>query len=306
MTGFGASAAEFRAGRIRIELRSVNHRYLKVGIGFSGGGFGGSAGTDSGPRWSGRISHQIEERIRQRLSRGSLAVNVVFEGNPTESDRLIDADRARQLHSELEALRAEIAPQDPAVSLEALLRVPAVLRGATETQKAVGDGEESAFASLVDAALDDLDSMQRLEGAHLQAELLGIGDCVEASLADIQAALPEVAVGNRERFRKRLDDILEGTGVQIEDSDLIREVALLAEKADVTEEVSRLRGHFEQFRALVTDGGKIGRKLDFLTQEMFREANTMAAKVSRHEITHRVVDIKADIDRLREQSQNIE
>lgn len=300
MTGFGAAAAQFRAGRIRLELRSVNHRYLKVAISFA------TTGSGEGPRWPGRVPHEIEDHIRRRLSRGSVAVTVVLEPDPSESGGLLDPERARRLYEEAEELRARVAPNSPPVSIESVLGSPVVYRVGTGGREAVAEDELEALAAVVDAALDDLDAMQKREGCHLQAELLAIAEQVDQALDRIQAALPEVAIGNRDRFRKRLVDLLAGTGTTIEDSDLVREVALLAEKADVTEEVSRLRGHFEQFRSLVRDGGKVGRKLDFLTQEMFRESNTMAAKVSRHEITQVVVDIKANIDRLREQSQNVE
>lgn len=300
MTGFGAASAQFRAGRIRLELRSVNHRYLKVAISFA------TTGSGEGPRWPGRVPHEIEDHIRRRLSRGSVAVTVVLEPDPSESGGVLDLERARRLYEEAEQLRARVAPDSPPVSIESVLGSPVVYRVGTAGREAVVEDELEGLESLVDAALDDLAAMQKREGSHLQAELLAIAEQVDGALDRIQGALPEVAVGNRDRFRKRLVDLLAGTGTTIEDSDLIREVALLAEKADVTEEVSRLRGHFEQFRSLVRDGGKIGRKLDFLTQEMFRESNTMAAKVSRHEITQVVVDIKANIDRLREQSQNVE
>jgi len=158
----------------------------------------------------------------------------------------------------------------------------------------------------VDDAVEALREMQAAEGAHLREELAQITSGLRAAMEAIEEVLPGLAVENRDRFRARVQELLRDLDVEIDSGELWRECAILAEKADVTEEVGRLRGHLDQFTKLVQEGGRIGRRLDFLTQEMFREANTMTAKLNRYEISERVVEAKAEIDRLREQVQNIE
>ncbi|MCA8962228.1 MAG: YicC family protein [Planctomycetes bacterium] len=291
MTGFGSAQASSARHRVQVEVRSVNHRYLKV-IAHLGESLG-------------QLQHRIDEQVRERFGRGSFAVTVKFE--PVGgAEELIDHDRVRALHRELIAVHQELTGTGelPELSVTDLLHVEGGIRS-TAGPVDVDDVGEPTEAALLEA-LDALESMQRREGDHLRSELRGILGALQERLDRIEAALPDLAVENRDRYRARLAEFLAGTGVDVSESDVLREVAILAEKADITEEVGRLRGHFDQYREAIEAGGRVGRKLDFITQEMFREANTMVAKVNRYDVAREVVEVKADIDRLREQTQNIE
>ena len=129
---------------------------------------------------------------------------------------------------------------------------------------------------------------------------------MEKALGEIEAALPEAMEWLRDRYHNRIQQLVGSAGGELDDQDLVREIGVLAEKSDITEELSRLRGHVDEYRKVVGEGGRVGRRLDFLTQEMFREANTMTSKLPRHDLAHTVVGIKVDVDRLREQTQNVE
>ncbi len=155
-------------------------------------------------------------------------------------------------------------------------------------------------------ALESLTEMQAREGEFLRKELVGLVEDARRILHELAEKTPEAARENRQRYCQRLQEALAGTGVKIEEADLVREIAIQVEKADVTEEMGRARSHLEQFSELIESGGRVGRKLDFLTQEMFREANTMAAKVNHSHLARMVMDLKVTVDRLREQTQNIE
>ncbi len=293
MTGFGSGSGESEAYRVRVEVRSVNHRYLKI--------------TAHVPDSLPRLQHRVEELIRGRFGRGSFNVTLKIETLGGRADSLIDRDRVRTLHRELSEVHRELTGSDdaPDVSITELLAVEGVLRSSQHSEPDLDQMLKVAEGAL-DEALGALTEMQDREGGHLRDEMRSIVDSIAGRLDTIDAALPAAAEENKERYRARLKDFLVGTGVEPAESDVLREVAFLAEKADITEEIGRLRGHFDQYWHGLKTGGRIGRKLDFLTQEMFREANTMAAKVNQFEVARDVLEVKADIDRLREQTQNIE
>lgn len=290
MTGFGSGGREQGAVRVQVELRSVNHRYLKI-----------QAHVPDELAWS---QPRIEQRIRQKVERGSISLSLDVEVSAGAMGPSVDGARLERLWREVSEIRDRIAPDEP-VRLTDLLPLPGVV--------AVDDpisGHHEQLLPVIEGAVDDavasLRAMQAREGDHLRKELGRIVADLGTALTAIEEKLPAIAVENRDRYRARVQELLEGLDVEIEAGELWREAALLAERADVTEEVGRLRGHLEQFARLLGGGGRVGRKLDFLTQEMFREANTMAAKVARADVSEQVVDAKAEVDRLREQIQNIE
>ena len=289
MTGFGSGVREVNGFHITAEISSVNHRYLRV-----------SSHLPEELAWAQR---RVEARVRDAFVRGSLNVVLNLESSrPADFD--IDAEFLKRLYRRVDEVRAEIVP-DEEIRLRDLLMLEGVvqLHGSTEVR-----AEEvlPVLEQVVDEAVKGLREMQQREGSHLHDELQELLGELDRGLEAVSELLPGVAQGNRERYLARIREFLSGTGVEVESSDLLREVAVLAEKADITEELGRLRGHLEQFRETLTEGNRVGRKLDFLTQEMFREANTMAAKANHHAVARQVVEMKAGIDRLREQTQNIE
>ncbi|MFQ5653969.1 MAG: YicC family protein, partial [Planctomycetota bacterium] len=248
----------------------------------------------------------LEQRVRARLERGSISLALSLEAGDKEPlpDLDLDVDLLRKLYRDLQSLRAEIAPEETLrladlLGLEGVIRLPGEARCSAERLL-------HAVEAATDEALDGLQSMQEREGDHLAGELGELLRDLEARVAEIEGGLPAALAETRDRYRARIEEFLDGSGVAAEPSALVREIAILAEKADITEELSRLKGHIGQYREVVDGGGRVGRKLDFLTQEMFRESSTMAAKVSQYELARMVVEIKAVVDRLREQSQNIE
>jgi uncharacterized protein (TIGR00255 family) len=290
MTGFGSGRRESAAVRVQIELRSVNHRYLKI-----------AAHVPDELAWT---QHPIEQRIRTLVERGSLSLSLEVETIEEGTGPILDGARLERLWREVRAVRDRIAPEER-VSFSDLLALPGVVSVADPIA-----GHHDAVLPVIEGAVDDaleaLRAMQAREGDHLRVELGAIAVDLETWLAEIAQALPAAAAQNRDRYRARVIELLAGLEVEVDAGDLWREAALLAERADVTEELGRLRGHLVQFRRLLEEGGRVGRRLDFLTQEMFREANTMASKLNRSELSQKVVDAKAEIDRLREQTQNIE
>ena len=297
MTGFGSAAGEADGVRVTAEIKSVNHRYLKLSTNLS---------DELG--WAQGL---VESRLRGAVSRGAMSVHVSLGDTAAEGGYQIDGALLSSLYRQVEGVRRELEaagecpPGTDAVRCEALLSLPGVILrpedrsfDSPEVRKLV----EQTF----DEAVGQLLEMQAREGAHLRDVLSEIIDAVDERLRFLAKQLPDAVQKNRDRYLARIRDFIDASGVDVSHADVVREVAILTEKADVAEEVSRLEGHLAQFRETLAAGGRMGRKLDFLTQEMFRESNTMAAKVNDVELAHVIVDVKADVDRLREQIQNLE
>jgi uncharacterized protein (TIGR00255 family) len=193
---------------------------------------------------------------------------------------------------------------EPARSVESLLSLPGVIDapedGATETEHLA-----KPLLTLIDEAILQLVEMRESEGNALTVDLNRNSKAMAAVLTKIEGRMPEVVKAHQESLEKRVNDLLEGR-VAVNSQDIAREVAVLADRLDVSEEVARLRSHLDQFDTFLERGGDIGRKLDFLVQEIHREINTIGSKCSDAQVAHWVVDAKTYAERLREQVQNVE
>ena len=254
------------------------------------------------PRDLDSLVPQLEPVVRQRVRRGRVDVSVVvgFSSDAVQTPS-IDAGRARgywQAYTELGALMDR--PVD--VPLAVLAQCPGVLR-APEAKLDLAE-DVGILSGALEEAIDLLVTMRKDEGRQLSSMLeRHLGEV--ASLRDRIVQLIPQAVGERQaKLHKRIDELL-GDRV-VDESRMAQEMALLAERADVTEEVERLASHIVQFRRLLADEDAVGRKMDFLIQEMNREANTVGSKCSHAAVAHLVVDLKAELERLREQVQNVE
>ena len=249
------------------------------------------------------LEPRIREKVLGALRRGRINVSVVLEnaGAP-EQQSIIDKDAAKHALLELRALRDELSlPEE--ISLELVLRSPGVLKISLE---AAPEAEElwPAVESALTQALDRLCLMRRKEGAHLVADLLKRVRLLENAAKAIRLRLPAV----KKQRRQQLKEKLEGLGVSVAASDpaVARELALMAERSDITEELTRLESHFAQCREALAGTEPAGRTLDYLAQEIFREINTLGNKAGDAAISRRVVQSKAELDRIREQVANLE
>lgn len=287
MTGFGSGEIESEDLRIKVELRSVNHRYLKTSYHLS-------------DRFS-SLQGKVDMRLREQIGRGAIHLSVFVEDLIEDSEGL-DVDLIKSRYAQICKLRDELAPSQE-------VRLTDVVAMNQDNADQAGSSNEKAddqLLEVIDLAVADLREMQKNEGDRLQEEFLRLLLQMEKALEEIEAALPEAMEWLRDRYHNRIQQLVGSAGGDLDDQDLVREIGVLAEKSDITEELSRLRGHVDEYRKVVGEGGRVGRRLDFLTQEMFREANTMTSKLPRHDLAHTVVGIKVDVDRLREQTQNVE
>lgn len=292
MTGYGAAESELADGRVlRAEVRTVNHRHLSTSVRLPRG-------------WEG-LERSVMERVRARLSRGSVSLSVRCESTGGDDDGVpaLDVERAGRYVDLLVEAGLELNLKAD-FGLEALARLPGVLR--MEGPPAA-EPDEEALSACVEGALGEVVAMREAEGRRLEVELrAGLGRIL-GEVGAIEAAAPARLVRERDRLRERVAALAEG--VEVDEERLAREIAYLAERWDIAEETVRLRSHvalFEEGLGGGGDGSKVGKRLGFVVQEMYREANTVGSKANDAAISASAIAIKEELERIREQLENVE
>jgi uncharacterized protein (TIGR00255 family) len=289
MTGFGLGEAPLSpgSGKLAVEIRGVNHRFLDVRV--------------RAPRELADLGSLLEQLAREKLTRGRYEIAMRAEGVVLGAP-VLDRERARAAYKALCELRDEVAPgsEVPLTLLGSMpdLFVPAVDREIERLREAT----RAAF----DAAVVSLDAMRVREGGALHDDLARRLESVRRLSQGVEKRAPEVVEAHRRRLRERADRLRAQTEIEVDGARLEQELALFAERSDVCEELTRLQSHCAQFIALLACEEAVGRRLDFLLQEMAREANTVGAKSPDAHIAHAIVELKAEIERMREQVQNVE
>ena len=287
MTGFGIGEASLGDGTLHASVRCVNHRFLDLRAHLAP-----ELGVHQGV---------AEAMVRERLSRGRVELVVKLVGTSLGAP-ILDVKRARAALEQLRDLRDAVCPDDP-LPLSLLSSVPGLFRACDPASE---EDTLPALKSAVSAALDGAVSMREREGEAMARQLAGTLERVRAHLAQLGQATPRALASHRERLRARLTRLLEGASAALNEGRLELEVALLAERTDIAEETTRLASHADQFAQLMQSGeGVLGRKLEFLLQEMAREANTIGAKSNEGEIATLVIELKADVERMRELVLNV-
>jgi uncharacterized protein (TIGR00255 family) len=292
MTGYGEANFQSDELHLSIELRSVNNRYLKVSL-------------RAGEPYN-LLEAEFEKVIRRLVRRGTIQVHFRCQRQTSAQDFQINALALQSYVRQLRELAGTLGLADQGQMLLAqALALPGVV---PEPAAGFLNVEEDwpTIEKVLEQALERLQAMRREEGRAMAQELLQMRDHIAVQLEQIRAHIPRVAVLYRDRLHERVRSLLSELDVQIDRSDLIKEVAIFAERSDIAEEVVRLASHLDQFQEIVNEPESAGRKLEFLTQEMFRETNTIGSKASDVEISRQVVEIKATLEKIRELVQNIE
>ncbi len=288
MTGFGTGEAPFGAGKLSVEVRGVNHRFLDVRVRV--------------PREMTELAPYVEQLAREKLTRGRFELAVRVE-NMQLGAAMIDRERARAVYQQLCDLRDEIAPGAD-VPLSLLSSVPDLFVPIVERES---EALRSALRAAFEGAVKLLDEMRDREGTALGTDLVKRLGAVRRIAADVAKRGPEVLEVHRRKLKERAERLRLASDLGTVDAGrLEQEIALFAERVDIAEELTRLESHCAQFAQLVSSPEAIGRRLDFLLQEMAREANTVGAKSPDACIAHAIVEVKAEIERMREQVQNVE
>lgn len=288
MTGYGDAQLAEDGVNYALEVRSVNNRYLKASIKL--------------PEHLQFLESEVDKLIRGRLVRGTL--NYTLRVRDASAEAAYEINTAA-LQSYLRQLGAVQHVGATSVDLATILALPGVCQP-PDMDEAAREHQLRIVARLTDAALDKLIRMRADEGRALRDDLLKHTAAIRTELAAIAERSPAVVTDYFRRLTQRVNELLSEAKLELDREDLTKEVAIFAERCDVNEEIARLRCHLDQFEKLCDSKQHAGRKLDFLAQEMLREANTIGSKSNDSTITRHIVEIKALIDRLKEQVQNVE
>ena len=288
MTGFGRSEQKVDGREIIVEIKSVNHRYFEFGCRVT--------------RSYSFLEERLKTYIQKRVARGKLDVYVsVNDTEEKESSVTVNHSLAAGYASALRELKE-------AYSLAGEPSIGDIIRfGDIFTVHKAPEDEDAVWASVqtvLDDALSRFISMREREGEKMKEDILEKSDTVLRLVGDIEEQSPQTVKNYRRKLEERMKEILDG--VQIDEQRILTEAAIFADKVAVAEETVRLRSHFDQMFSMLDSGEAIGRKLDFILQEMNREANTIGSKVQDAELAHTVVNIKGELEKIREQIQNIE
>jgi uncharacterized protein (TIGR00255 family) len=288
MTGFGVADAPLGSGRLTVEVRTVNHRYLDLRIRV--------------PKELADLGMFVEQLARARVTRGRCEVSVRVDVAALTSSRF-DLDRAKMAFSAFERLRDEVAPGAD-VPLSLLAAVPDLFVGGVSEDTL--DEARAAVSGALRGALDHLDATRDREGGGLFADLQERAGQLEGLVDQMAARVPTMLDTYRRKVRERVQALLSSAEVTVDNSRVEQEVVLWADRTDITEELTRLRIHLDAMSELFAAEGTVGRRIDFLLQEVAREVNTVGSKAQDATITRAVVEAKAELERMREQVQNVE
>lgn len=288
MTGYGRGDVDHRGTKFSVELNSVNRKQSDVVVNL--------------PRDLAELEPRIRQAVNENVSRGRTNVVVSVHGGSDGARKLaLDTELARSYHEAMHALQKELnAPGE--IDIGTILQAPGVMRSPETT--IVPDDAWPALDRALRAALAELIKMREREGKHLAKDLIHRLKAIRKNLKEIRALHPEVV----KRYRAALLDRIQKAGLAIssEDERLVKEISFFADRADVSEELTRLESHLAQFAHNLRKSGPVGRTLEFIIQEIFRELNTLGAKANDAGISQRVVACKAELEKIREQVQNLE
>jgi uncharacterized protein (TIGR00255 family) len=288
MTGFGRGEGETTIGKVAVEARSINHRYCDINIKL--------------PKRLSLFENRIREIVRSQVSRGRIDVTFRFDSQGEEQIKLnVDLGLAQQYYRVFQELKEQLQLKDE-ITLGLLTGAKDLITAREESIDIEPYWQE--VLPILNQSLQNLDEMKRIEGETLGKDVQQRLELIGKQLRVIKQQFPSRLEASMNRLHERIRSLLEG--IEADAARFQQEVAFLAERTDITEEMVRAESHLAQFKTLLEGNEPSGRKMDFLLQEIHREMNTVSAKTNDAEISQRVVEIKAELEKIREQVQNIE
>lgn len=290
MTGYGDAEGQFAGVSYAVEIKTVNNRYLKANIRL--------------PETVAFLEDDIDKLLRNKLARGT--VDVVLRFKDISANVLFDIDEpaVRRIVEKLSAISTS-AGVHATIDIGNLLNLPGIVRPAMP-DKQTAEQIRAFVLKLTEQALERVKQMRGVEGQFVETDLRDNCELIRQDVEHIQQRIEVVVKEYAGRLKRRVDELLAEAKLKLDEETLAREVAILADRSDISEEVSRLNSHLKHFEQVCQTDGQAGRRLDFISQEMFREANTIASKASDAQVARWVVDVKCRVDRIKEQIQNVE
>jgi uncharacterized protein (TIGR00255 family) len=289
MTGFGDASIESAGTHYAVEIRSLNNRFFKPVIKL--------------PDFLSGLEPELESMLREQLGRGSITYILKIRSESAEAAYHINVPALKAYLEQLQSVKG--LNQFVQIDLAGLVQLPGVCQEPRDETDEI-DRHGPIVRQLTAKAIEKLDAMRRREGQALFGELMKHTALIAENLKGIELRAPLVIEDYQKRLTQRINQLLLKAELQVNTADLVKEVAVFAERADIAEEIQRLTSHLESFEQSCRTGEHAGRKLDFIAQEMLREANTIASKANDAAIARHIVEIKGAIDRLKEQVQNVE
>jgi uncharacterized protein (TIGR00255 family) len=291
MTGYADAHLQTDTLLVGVELRALNNRYLKVTL------------RASEPYHL--LESEVEKVVRRSVRRGTLQVHLRCQRQSSAQDYQINVVALQSYLRQVRQAAGDAGVGENGALLAQVLALPGVVaEPGYDTSHLERDWPTVEKA--LEQALGRLQAMRQDEGRAMARELLALRDAIARELDAVRARTPQVVTAYRDRLLERVRSLVSELDVKLDRNDLIKEVSVFAERSDIAEEVTRLASHLVQFQEIVNEEESAGRKLEFLTQEMFREANTMGSKASDVEISRHVVEIKSTLEKIRELIQNVE
>lgn len=297
MTGYGSASGQDGGVQFSLELRSLNNRYFK-------------ASTRLPDEITG-LEAILESALRKRVSRGSFSMTVKIKVSDAAATSAINDQALLTYLDHLETVRDKVGDESVQIDLTQLLVLPGVLQPSTD-HEALMQLSKKTVPELLSQAIDRLLDMRTAEGHALTEDLLHQQEHMRTQVDLIAQRAPVVVDEYHQKLTARVNELMAKAKLKLDEKDLIREIAIFADRADISEELSRITGHLDQFCKIIQDGTPgdsdepAGRTLDFIAQEMLREANTIGSKSNDTAISRAVVELKSRIDRIKEQVQNVE
>ena len=288
MTGFGEAQLEEEGQAYHLEIRGVNNRYFKSSI--------------SLPDDFAFMETQLEQLLRRRLIRGSILLRLHVRDLSASAAQDVNVAAIERYVTHLKS----VLPAEPnfTIDLSTLATLPGVCQPREMTEQQRQHGQE-LITRLAETATAKLLEMRAAEGQALAEDLKRHCDSIHEHLATVRTHVPGMVEAYRDRLAARVEELIAGSNVRLAEEDLLKEVSVYAERSDVSEELSRLASHLQQFDEAIASSEPAGRKLDFIAQEMLREANTIGSKAGDAQVARHVIEIKGAIDRIKEQVQNV-
>ena len=290
MTGFGESQKNQDGIRVHVEIKTVNNRFFKLSLHISEG--------------YSLLESQIDSLLRQSIKRGTVQLNVNVVKEFSSDNISFNASAMDAYWTALSAWAKKVGVN--AIQPESLLTLPGVIENANTSKESSLEDDWIIIGAAISEAAEKLSAMRLREGEAMKRDLSANISEIRSFLEQIRVLAPNVPKAYASKLTERINALLSEQGVQIDPKDIVREVAIFTDKCDISEEIVRLSCHLDQFDALLDSNSAEGRKLDFLTQEMNRETNTIGSKANDLEIARLVIDIKAVIEKIREMVQNVE
>ncbi len=289
MTGFGRGEAEGEQHKFTVEIKSVNHRYNDIIVRM--------------PKKLTSLEERIKKQVKEQVNRGRVEIYISLEETKNEDFSIKpNYEILDQYYGALTEVKEKYDLTDD-VKLSLLAKYPDAMT--VEYEEADEEVIWSVLSKAVETAMESLMDMRRVEGEKLQIDIMERADAIKETVKSIDALGPEIIEAYKKKMVERIRELLD-EAIEIDESRILHEVAIFADKTSVTEEIVRLDSHMEQLKQIFKQKGGVGRKLDFLIQEINREINTIGSKSPDIDISNFVIDIKSEIEKIREQIQNIE